>query len=286
MDTGAAAVPAKAGITLSLAGQREMPMRPICLHDKTTIESLLRKNTELHIYAIGDLDDFFWPYTTWYALPADNEFEAMVLLYTGQELPTLVALSEQPGVTAKLLESILHLLPVRFYAHLSQGLEDVFHRTHSLDSHGEHYKMALHHRGYVDDLRCGDVLRLDGSDLDELYRLYQDSYPGNWFEPRMLETNQYFGIRRQGQLVSAAGVHVYSESYRVAALGNIATHPAYRRRGYGKLVTARLCQSLLEKVDHIGLNVKVDNEAAVCCYQKLGFEIVASYGEFMIQLRS
>jgi GNAT superfamily N-acetyltransferase len=250
------------------------------------IESFLRKNTELHIYSIGDLDDFFWPYTTWYALPADSRFEAIALLYTGQELPTLVALSEQPGVMGGLLELILHLLPQRFYAHLSPGLERVFQATHSLDSHGTHHKMALHQPSRVADLRCDDVVRLRSSDLDDLCRLYRDSYPGNWFEPRMLETNQYFGIRRQGQLVSAAGVHVYSETYRVAALGNIATHPSHRRRGYGRLVSARLCQSLLEKVEHIGLNVKADNEMAICCYRKLGFEVVASYGEFMIQLES
>lgn len=263
-----------------------MSMRPICLHDKTTIESFLRKNTEMHIYSIGDLDDFFWPYTTWYALAKNEELEAVALLYTGQELPTLVALSEQTGVMGGLVKSILHLLPPRFYAHLSSGLEHIFQGTHSVHPHGEHYKMALHQRSLVDDIRCRNVVRLDRSDLDDLYRLYRDSYPGNWFEPRMLESNQYFGIRSQGQIVSAAGVHVYSETYRVAALGNIATHPSHRRRGYAKLVTARLCQSLLEKVEHIGLNVKADNEVAVCCYQKLGFEVVASYGEFMIQLKS
>lgn len=261
-------------------------MRPICLHDKTSIESFLRENTELHIYSIGDLDDFFWPYTTWYALPGNKELQAIALLYTGQELPTLLALSEQPIIMAKLLESIVRLLPLRFYAHLSPGLESVFQAAHSIDSHGTHYKMALRQPSHVGDLQNCEVVRLGGCDLDDLYRFYQESYPGNWFEPRMLETNQYFGIRKEGQLVSAAGVHVYSERYGVAALGNIATHPAYRRRGYGKAVTARLCRSLLEKVDHIGLNVKADNEAAVCCYQKAGFEIKASYGEFVIERKS
>jgi ribosomal protein S18 acetylase RimI-like enzyme len=263
-----------------------MHMRPICLHDKTSIESFLRENTELHIYSIGDLDDFFWPYTTWYALPGNKELEAIALLYTGQELPTLLALSEQPSTMARLLESIVPLLPQRFYAHLSPGLEGVFQAAHSIDSHGTHYKMALHQPSRVGDLQDCEVVRLGGSDLDDLCRLYRESYPGNWFESRMLETNQYFGIRREGQLVSAAGVHVYSERYRVAAMGNIATHPSYRRRGYGKSVTARLCRSLLEKVDHIGLNVKADNEAAVCCYQKAGFEVNASYGEFVIERKS
>ena len=69
--------------------------------------------------------------------------------------------------------------------------------------------------------------------------------------------------------------------YKVASLGNIATHPDFRRKGYGKKTTAQLCRSLLNSVEHIGLNVKTDNLSAIKCYEKLGFEIVAVYEEFM-----
>jgi predicted GNAT family acetyltransferase len=65
--------------------------------------------------------------------------------------------------------------------------------------------------------------------------------------------------------------------------GNDAAH---RNKGYGRLVTARLCQSLLEKVEHIGLNVKADNDAAIACYRKLGFEIIAPYGELTVEQKS
>jgi predicted GNAT family acetyltransferase len=98
----------------------------------------------------------------------------------------------------------------------------------------------------------------------------------------MVATGRYFGVREDGQLICIAGVHVYSPRYRVAALGNIVTHPAHRNRGHATRATARLCQALLDEVDHIGLNVKADNEAAIACYRKLGFEVVAPYGEFNI----
>ncbi|HAG98892.1 MAG TPA: GNAT family N-acetyltransferase, partial [Ktedonobacter sp.] len=42
-------------------------MTAVCLHDKQEIEAFLRGNIYLHLYEIGDLDDFFWQYTTWYA---------------------------------------------------------------------------------------------------------------------------------------------------------------------------------------------------------------------------
>jgi predicted GNAT family acetyltransferase len=98
----------------------------------------------------------------------------------------------------------------------------------------------------------------------------------------MLDTHQYFGIRSGGQLVSAGGIHVYSPVYGVAALGNIATHPTHRGKGYGKAVTARVCQSVAKAVKEIGLNVKADNQPAITCYERLGFKTIAVYGEFMV----
>jgi predicted GNAT family acetyltransferase len=101
----------------------------------------------------------------------------------------------------------------------------------------------------------------------------------------MLETNRYFGIWERGRLVSIAGVHVYSPQYRVAALGNITTLPAYRGRGYGTRVIATLCRALIDEDIEIGLNVKADNEAAIACYRKIGFRTVASYEEFAAQIK-
>ena len=64
----------------------------------------------------------------------------------------------------------------------------------------------------------------------------------------------------------------------------IATHPDHRGLGYGKAVTARICRSLLQTVDEIGLNVKADNCAAITCYERFGFETVAEYAEFFVQM--
>jgi len=253
------------------------------LHDRKQIEGFLRRNPELHIYSLGDLDDFFWPYTTWYGRQEDGELTDIVLVYTGQALPTVVGLSEQPAVVRELMRDICPLLPERFHAHLSPGVEAVFERTHRIQSHGPHDRMALRDRSRVKQIDGSAAARLGRRDLGELLRLYGESYPGNWFDARMLDTGQYFGLRVESQLVSVAGVHVYSESYRVAAIGNVVTHPAHRNKGYGKLVTARLCQSLLEKTEHIGLNVKTDNAAAITCYRALGFDTVASYAEFTIE---
>jgi GNAT superfamily N-acetyltransferase len=254
-------------------------MMPVFLHDKGVIEKALRADAFLHLYEIGDLDDRFWPYTTWYALSKDEPRE-IVLLYTGQALPNFLALT--PGKTDRLRElimSAIHLLPRRFYAHLTEGLATALEQDYRISSHGIHSKMALTDSSRLEGVSTSEVVPLAGEDGEELQRLYELSYPGHWFDPRMLETGQYFGIRRRGELVSVAGIHVYSPLYRVAAVGNVTTRPAWRGRGLAKAVCARLCHSLRENVDHIGLNVKADNVGGIRCYEGLGFRHLAYYEE-------
>jgi len=258
----------------------------ICVHDKRTVERYLRHDPDLHLYGIGDLDDFFWPYTVWYARHTDAGSQSIVLLYVGQDPPTLLALSRDTDDMRELLLSVDHLLPSRFYAHLSQGVDRALEGRWSLAPHGCHLKMALHRPGGLRLMDFSEARRLTLEDLPATKALYEESYPENWFDARMVETGQYFGLWKEGRPVSVAGVHVYSEEYGVAALGNITTHPSWRRRGFARQVTGRLCQSLLEKVDTVGLNVKADNRAAVSCYEQLGFETVATYGEYLAEKRS
>lgn len=272
------------------SGGKSPTLKPISLHDKRVIETFLRKNVYLHVYSLGDLDDFFWPYTTWYgAEAADGQgLSAIVLVYAGQSLPVVLALSEQMPVMQALLRSLTNVLPARFYAHLSPGLEAVLAESYQLEPHGVHDKMGLRDRTRLqqwDGVDCAAVVRLGRADMDDVWELYRESYPENSFDPRMLDTGQYFGLRKGGDLVSVAGVHVYSDRYGVAALGNVATHPAHRNQGHGARVVAQLCRSLLETVEHVGLNVKADNAGAIACYEKLGFEVVASYGEFMVEVK-
>ena len=256
------------------------------LVDRREIEAFLRDSPELHIYSLGDLDDFFWPYTTWYGWEEDGKLRDVAFVYSSRTLPTVVGISRQPTVMRKLLGEVAPILPEMFYAHLSPGVERAFSKTHVLESHGPHYKMSLRDVSCVRDVDCSGTIPLTLRDSVDLVELYQESYPGNWFDLRAVEIGQYFGLRQDGRLVSVAGVHVYSEEYKVAALGNIVTHPAYRRRGYARQVTARLCQSVLEKVEYVGLNVKADNDAAIDCYTGLGFEIIAPYGEFTLSAKT
>lgn len=258
--------------------------RLVSVHDKKTIEDFLRKNTDLNIYQVGDLDNFFWNSTIWFGLESDNTLESLVLIYLSPSIPVLLAFSEEKEKITLLLKEVLNYLPNKFYAHLSPTLEEIFVDNYKHQFNGEHLKMSLKNHAKLAEVDTSMVNLISSVELAELNRFYAESYPENWFDLRMLETKQYFGIKENNYFLSVAGIHVYSEKYKVSALGNITTNPNHRGKGLAKKVTAKLCKSLMEKgVENIGLNVLSSNEIAIKCYTGLGFEKTAIYNEFLFE---
>ena len=252
------------------------------IHDKDVIEKYLRENEALNVYCIGDLDDLFRPFTIWYGLAGDGgKLRALAMLYTGGDTPALMAYRAYEGeALSELMRGISAILPAGFYSHLCDPSEAALSERFKLEPHGRHLKMYLNDASKIRPVSDTAVKRLGPADLDKLLKLYRESYPGNWFDPATLATGEYFGLYDGADMVCAAGVHVYSKTYRAAVLGNITTRPGYRGKGLASKVSAALCGSLLEKVSLIGLNVDAENAAAIACYRKLGFAVVGEYGEF------
>jgi len=258
-------------------------MKMLCLHNKKDIERFLRRNTFLHIYSIGDLDDAFWPSTAWYGLVGNAGLEAVTLVYYKPGWPVVIALGDETKPLAELLRLMLRALPRRFYAHLSPGLSPVLEGDYSIASRAPHIKMGFTDPAAIHGASSESVVKLSKADVGELLGFYETSYPGNTFMPSTLDTGQYFGIRDAEGLVSVAGVHIYSPTFKVAAIGNVATRPDQRGKGHARAVLAALCRNLARTVDHIGLNVKADNDAAIRGYRSLGFEVVGEYEEFSFE---
>lgn len=238
------------------------------LADRTRLRAYYRRDPALHVYELGDLDDFFWPRTRWFALEP-----AVALVYDDT---TLIALGD-PTALAPLLGELRDRLPARLHAHLSPGLLGVLADRYRVERRAECLKMVLARR---DAAVAADVVRLGPADHAELRAFYDASYPDHWFDPRMLATGHYVGVR-DGGLVAAAGVHVYAPAEGVAALGNIAVAPDRRGHGLGARVTAAVCESLAG-IAHVGLNVRADNRAAIACYERLGFTPIARYDEALL----
>ncbi len=241
------------------------------LHDRDELSALLSRDPALHAYELGDLDDFFWPFTTWY-----SSGQSVALIYHGGGFPVLLCLCASPSFVSDLAP----LLPRRFEAHLTPGLSAALEPHYTVTDNGLHLKMKL---GMLTGSGGeGDVL--SEADLPEILQLYAEAYPGNWFDARMLQTGQYIGIRRDGVLAAIAGIHVYSPRYRVAALGNVTTHPRWRGQGLAGAAVTQLCRRLLSTVDTITLNVKASNTSAIGVYSRLGFTLAAEYHEYHVSV--
>jgi ribosomal protein S18 acetylase RimI-like enzyme len=250
------------------------------LRDREVIAEFCRRRPAVHAYALGDLDDFFWPHTRWLGWEREGRLEQLVLLYDEPETPVLLALAEAPEASmAELLAAVADELPPDVYAHVTGSLVNALPGFAPMSPPAEHRKLGLADRTRLDGHPDG-IAPLGPEDLDEVLDFYARAYPGTWFEPRMLETRRYVGIREAGGLSCVAGVHVWSPEWRVAALGNVATLPEARGRGLATTACARLCHLLLDDgIDTISLNVRADNAAAIAAYEKLGFGHAADYVE-------
>ncbi|MCR9142099.1 MAG: GNAT family N-acetyltransferase [bacterium] len=277
------------------------------ISDLTILENFLRRDPALHAYGLGDLDEFFRPHTRWYADHPDGP-QALVLRYQpGNASPVYHALGDADRTEdfVRLLLEIRPEFPDDFEVHISPA---ILSRAVQLNLFRD-FRMArreLHHKmewrpagpdglaGKANQNDAIQIVRADTAGRSTLEQFYAQAYPENWFDPRMLATGAYLiacmhnSASNQseiapGDIVGAAGVHVYSEEYSVAALGNIATHPEYRRQGVGRSLTAALCELLRDQgIATVTLNVKSLNAAAIACYQSLGFRMHAKYEELSI----
>jgi len=258
-------------------------MTIVQITNRDLLAEYFRQEIYLHLYSLGDLDDFYWPDTQYYGARTRSGLDKVVLIYQGEGLPIFLALAAAGKFDLNFIQQLQDRLPDQFYAHLSPGIENHFRGSHTIEDHGHHFKMGLSDYSIIPEIETNGTVLISDDDLEEVENLYQISYPDNSFDPRMLQTGQYIGFRKANRLLCIGGVHVYSPTYGVAALGNITTHPDFRNQGLARAVTARICSQLMEKTKTIGLNVKSDNEAAVHLYQSLGFKISAKYGEFSLK---
>ena len=257
-------------------------MTVVGLRDRAAIAEFCRRRPAVHAYELGDLDDFFWPHTRWLGWRPDGRLEQVALLYDEPDPPVLLALADEPEDGMRdLLRHIAPDLPARIYAHVSPGVVDALAPERvPVSPPMAHCKLGLADPARLEAHDTAGATLLSSSDLGEVERFYTDAYPGTWFQARMLETGRYVGIRRGGRLACVAGVHVWSPTWRVATLGNVATLPELRGSGLATGACARLCRVLLEDgIDVISLNVRADNAAAIRAYEKLGFVHAADYVE-------
>jgi len=252
------------------------------LTDPEKIRLLLDRQPAYAAYALAHLEPRLFPRSYWWRAvplaaagsgqtaarrgsPAPDGGEALVMHARTGLGPSLVAL----GAT-QALEAILRLHPGPFYTFATFQVEHapVVRRHFALSRRGVSLRMSVSRETFrpVD----GAARRLRGRDLGDVDDL-QRSEGFGFHSAAALDDGVYYGVYDTGRLVAMAGTHVVAPEVGVAIVGNVVTHPRYRRRGYGAVATSAVTAALLETCPFVLLTVEERNEPALRVYQRLGY---------------
>jgi len=105
--------------------------------------------------------------------------------------------------------------------------------------------------------------------LDELFELVDLVQPG-YFGKKTHVLGRYYGIYKDGKLVSAAGERMQTNDF--TEVSAVVTHPKHTRNGYSKQLMIHTINNIFAQGKMPFLHVLKTNEVAVSMYQKLGFK--------------
>ena len=241
---------------------------PCPLTDKSVIRNRLNTDREWSLFALADLDDGMFEHSDWWALA-----DGLALVFRAISIRPIFVLGDA-ATTRQLLAALPEPLGyLNLKAHQLNAAEGIY-------CYRQRHEMQ---RMFLDVFqpRRGRVETLSSADRNEIEHLYASGEEGGIaFAPFQLNTGFFRGIRREGELVAVAGVHVSSRNEGVAAVGNVFTRPDCRAQGLAETATSAVVASLREAgIQSIGLNVEKTNTSAIRAYERIGFRSHFSYFE-------
>lgn len=251
------------------------------LTEPTEILAFLERDPLYAAYAIADLDPLTFPHTRWYVAEIEGEMRSLALFFDRLDPGALFVMGDPLGLLFILGSALRprralvsareqHLAALRAHYRLGQPRTSV--------------RMVLD--AGVFRPPGGKVVRLSPAYTRQLDRLYSMEQ-GSAFSPHQVAQGVFYGVTYKDRLVATAGTHVVSEVYGVAAVGNVFTHPAYRRQGLGTRCTAAVVQELLARgIQTVVLNVHQDNDTAYRIYRRMGFKEHCRYLEASAERRT
>ena len=242
------------------------------LTDKAKILSFLESDRGYAAYLIGDLEPALYADCTWLGAARESRrVEALTLHYRGLDPPAFVLMGHAEGLRAILSHP---LAPRRVYLTCRPERLDLARAFYAWDEITPMWRMVLDParlppvRAVPDDVMLAPLRPAHLAQINELFVMGG----GLAFSPAQVELGVFYGVLHAGALAAVAGTHLVSESYGVAAIGNVFTHPDYRGRSYATLATAAVAGELLRRgIRTVVLNVAQDNAPALHVYDKLGF---------------
>jgi ribosomal protein S18 acetylase RimI-like enzyme len=256
------------------AGKVRYRVKPLA--DPEAIRPILEQQPAYAAYALAHLEPRLFPRSYWWravpldsagSLPVPAGGEALVMQARTGLGPSLVALGAPEA-----LEAILRLHPGPFYTFATFQIEHtaVARRHFSLSRRGVSLRLSVSRETFQP--ADGAARRLRGRDLADVDAL-QRSEGFGFHSAAALDDGVYYGVYHADRLVAMAGTHVVAPQMGVAIVGNVVTHPHYRRRGYGTMATGAVTAALLETCPTVLLTAEETNEPALHIYRRLGYRL-------------
>lgn len=128
--------------------------------------------------------------------------------------------------------------------------------------------------------------RLTERTLDGVAELERLCFSQPWSKSSLeLLTKEGIGVgmvcSSDGKVCAYGGMIVAVDEGQIT---NIATHPDYRRRGYGRAIVESLIKYAKNNgLDSISLEVRESNKAAIELYTRLGFKVEGKRKDFYVK---
>jgi ribosomal protein S18 acetylase RimI-like enzyme len=257
-----------------IAGERHLEVRST--RDRGLLHRFLGRDRVFAAYAIADTDDSEFERTRFGIAFDDGEPVAVVMEYRGISPQPVFAMGEPDGISAILRDVVR---PRVAYLGAKQAAFGGVRQHYRLDAPAPMLRMVVERDSFQPVV--GDAVRLDQGDTGHLNRLYQLGFNA-YLPDQAVAAGIYYGVRRGTRLIAAAGTHVVSPQWGIAAVGNVYTHREYRGQGLAKVVTSAVTAELLRQCDTVVLNVRSDNPPALGVYRALGYRDHTEFEERLV----
>jgi ribosomal protein S18 acetylase RimI-like enzyme len=244
------------------------------LRDAAKIRELLVPRVEYTAYALGQLEPALFPRTRWFW--ARGATGTGLVLHSRGGLGDATFVMGDPDAVAAIL--LIQPGNAHTYATCQPQHLDALKQVYRLANQQPMIRMSVSADRFEHALRVPTTL-LGGVDIRRINSLYGSEGGPSYYVPEHIDAGMYRGVVNEGRLVAIAGTHVVSRQERVAVVGNVFTHPAYRGHGFATAATSAVTEDLLTCCDTVVLTVDPNNTPAVSAYRRLGYREICQLVE-------